>query len=238
MKLATYRAGRARTRSGRGRGARQAVRPRRRGAYAPALAGRLSSRCWRLIDADDAGLDERAGLSSTSRGGDADLWTDLAHVELLAPLPRAAADARRDVVRAAHPPVRPRGSRRLQRASERRRGGVHGRDAGAAGRTCRRSIAQLPIYYITNRFTVVGTGRDRPLAALQPGHGLRARGRRSSPGARAPTFPSGEAAAHIFGYTIFNDFSARDRQASKCKAVSDPPRARASTAATCWGPGS
>ena len=32
---------------------------------------------------------------------------------------------------------------------------------------------EVPIYYITNRFTVRRTGRDRHMAALQPGDGLR-----------------------------------------------------------------
>src|ERR1700734_963916 len=39
-----------------------------------------------LIDADDAGLDSARSLVA-KRGGEADLWTDLATTELLAPLP-------------------------------------------------------------------------------------------------------------------------------------------------------
>src|SRR5580658_3028363 len=39
-----------------------------------------------LIDADDAGL-ERARSLLERRGGEADLWTDFANAELLAPVP-------------------------------------------------------------------------------------------------------------------------------------------------------
>ena len=95
---------------------------------------------------------------------------------------------------------------------------------------------QLPIYYITNRFTVVGPGDDGALAALQPGDGLRARNRdRHAPHARR-TFPPSEAAAHIFGYTIFNDFSARDRQTVEMQGRLGPAKGKSFDGANVLGP--
>ena len=108
-----------------------------------------------LIDADDAGLD-RARLLLARRAGEADLWTDFAGAELLAPAAGAATNARRHVVCAAHPPVR-RGARAIQP--------LHSKGRDAFNAVMQEPLddlpavyRELPIYYITNRFTVVGPG--------------------------------------------------------------------------------
>jgi 2-keto-4-pentenoate hydratase/2-oxohepta-3-ene-1,7-dioic acid hydratase in catechol pathway len=101
-----------------------------------------------LIDADEAGLDAARGLAE-SRGPESDLWIDLAAAKLLAPLPEPR--QMRDAMSfALH----------IRQIRARR----------AKGAEAFKSVMQepledlpavyreLPIYYITNRFTVVGTG--------------------------------------------------------------------------------
>ena len=90
-------------------------------------------------------------------------------------LARAATDARRDVVRTAHPPVRARGAGGSGAPGGRPRG-VQGGDGGAA----RRSSGGLPrAADLLHHQSVHGrrTRRDGEVAALQRGDGLRARGR-------------------------------------------------------------
>ena len=97
---------------------------------------------------------------------------------------------------------------------------------------------ELPIYYITNRFTVVGTGHDGPLAALQRGDGLRARVR-DRDAAHARQHSPERSRARISSATRSSTISPRATgRRSKCRAGSDPPRARASTAPMCSAPGS
>jgi 2-keto-4-pentenoate hydratase/2-oxohepta-3-ene-1,7-dioic acid hydratase in catechol pathway len=96
---------------------------------------------------------------------------------------------------------------------------------------------EVPIYYITNRFTVVGPGatvawpRYSKVMDYELEVGVVTRRARAN-------IPAKEAGAHIFGYTIFNDFSGATGRRSRCKAVSGRPRARASTAPMRLGPGS
>ena len=128
-----------------------------------------------LIDADDAGLDRARSLLER-RGGEADLWTDFATAELLAPVPEPR--QMRDAMSFA---LHIRQSARGARAISALRSG--GRDAfNAVMKEPLEDLPavyrKLPIYYITNRFTVVGPGADGEMAALQPGDGLRARDRR------------------------------------------------------------
>jgi 2-keto-4-pentenoate hydratase/2-oxohepta-3-ene-1,7-dioic acid hydratase in catechol pathway len=108
-----------------------------------------------LIDADEAGLDAARGLAE-SRGPESDLWIDLAAAKLLAPLPEPR--QMRDAMSFA---LHIRQSGRGARAIQPRR---------AKGAEAFKSVMQepledlpavyreLPIFYITNRFTVVGTG--------------------------------------------------------------------------------
>jgi 2-keto-4-pentenoate hydratase/2-oxohepta-3-ene-1,7-dioic acid hydratase in catechol pathway len=48
--------------------------------------------------------------------------------------------------------------------------------------------------------------------------------------------PAGEAGAHIFGYTIFNDFSARDRQAVEMLGRLGPAKGKSFEGANVLGP--
>ena len=48
--------------------------------------------------------------------------------------------------------------------------------------------------------------------------------------------PAKEAGAHIFGYTIFNDFSARDRQAIEMQGRLGPAKGKSFDGANALGP--
>jgi len=92
------------------------------------------------------------------------------------------------------------------------------------------SLSQQAIYYITNRFSVRGTNTTVKWPRYTQGDGLRT-GIRDHHQEQGREYPGFEGQDHIFGYTISNDFSARDPSASKWKDASVPPRARALTAA-------
>ncbi len=108
-----------------------------------------------LIDADEAGLEAARALGER-RGAESDLWIDLAASTLLAPLPEPR--QMRDAMSfALHIRQSGRGARAIQ---ARRVNGAEGfkavmkeplEDLPAVYR-------ELPINYITKRFTVVGTG--------------------------------------------------------------------------------
>jgi 2-keto-4-pentenoate hydratase/2-oxohepta-3-ene-1,7-dioic acid hydratase in catechol pathway len=68
-----------------------------------------------------------------------------------------------------------------------------------------------PLYYITNRFSVVGPDFDIQWPAYSKimDYELELAAIIGRPGADIPRSSAGE---HIFGFTIFNDFSARDEQ--------------------------
>ena len=94
---------------------------------------------------------------------------------------------------------------------------------------------ELPIYYITNRLTVVGPGAtirwprysrvmDYELEVAVVTRRTRA------------DIPEREAGAHIFGYTIFNDFSARDRQTVEMQGRLGPAKGKSFDGSNALGP--
>ncbi len=88
-----------------------------------------------------------------------------------------------------------------------------------------------PIYYITNRFSVRGTNttvkwpRYSQVMDYELEFGIITRN-------KGANISAAKAKDHIFGYTIFNDFSARDAQRIEMEGRLGPPRARVLTAAT------
>jgi 2-keto-4-pentenoate hydratase/2-oxohepta-3-ene-1,7-dioic acid hydratase in catechol pathway len=185
-----------------------------------------------LIDADDAGLDQARRLVEMS-AGEADLWSDLAQIELLAPLPEPR--QMRDAMSfALHIRQSARGSRAVQAM------GASGPEA--FGKVMAEPLEELPavyrdipIYYITNRFTVVGPGatvvwpRYSQVMDYELEIGIVTKRTRSD-------IPASEAGAHIFGYTIFNDFSARDRQAIEMQGRLGPAKGKSFDGANAIGP--
>jgi 2-keto-4-pentenoate hydratase/2-oxohepta-3-ene-1,7-dioic acid hydratase in catechol pathway len=185
-----------------------------------------------LIDADDAGLDIARKLLE-KRGGEGDLWSPLAGVELLAPLPEPR-QMRDGMSFATHIRQSARGAAAVQAMK------IGGEEAFKAAMAAPLGelpaiYKQIPIYYITNRQTVVGpevtvqwprysTVMDYELEVAAITKRTRA------------NIPSSEGAEHIFGYTIFNDFSARDRQSLEMQGRLGPAKGKSFDGSNAMGP--
>ena len=231
MKLATYRSGGVvgvgLVEVGDGRLFDLVASARRAGAPDSPFVSMLA-----LIDSHDAGLDLARSLVG-KRGGEADLWLDLARVELLAPLPepRQMRDAMSFAV---HIRQSGRGARAIQAL------GSGGRDAFKAVMAepleeLPTVYREMPIYYITNRFAVADPGatvlwpRYSNVMDYELEVGVVTRRTHSN-------IPEAEAGAHIFGYTIFNDFSARDRQAIEMQGRLGPAKGKSFDGSNAMGP--
>jgi 2-keto-4-pentenoate hydratase/2-oxohepta-3-ene-1,7-dioic acid hydratase in catechol pathway len=181
-----------------------------------------------LIDADDMGLELAAELADG-----VSQWSPLAEVRLLAPLPEPR--QMRDAMSfETHIRQSGRGGRAvLARAA----GGEAAFEAAMAAPTepLAEIYRQMPIYYITNRFVVVGPDAvvrwprysheiDYELEIAVVTRGTRA------------NIPEAEAAGHIFGYTIFNDFSARDRQSLEMQGRLGPAKGKSFDGSNVLGP--
>jgi 2-keto-4-pentenoate hydratase/2-oxohepta-3-ene-1,7-dioic acid hydratase in catechol pathway len=231
MKLATYRAnGAAAVGVIDGDGARVfdlTGAAARAGAQASLFASMLD-----LIDADDAGLDLARALLE-KRGGDDDLWSGLADVALLAPLPEPR-QMRDGMSFATHIRQSARGAQAVQAMKT---GGAEAFKAAMAAPLGELPAIyrQIPIYYITNRQTVVGPGATvrwpRYSKVMDYELEIAAITKRT----RA-NIPAAEAAQHIFGYTIFNDFSARDRQAIEMQGRLGPAKGKSFDGSNAMGP--
>jgi 2-keto-4-pentenoate hydratase/2-oxohepta-3-ene-1,7-dioic acid hydratase in catechol pathway len=231
MKLATYLSGGA-VRVGvveaeSGRLFDLAAAARRAGVPETPFASMLA-----LIDSDDAGLDLARSLVG-GRGGEGDLCSDLNRVELLAPLPEPR-QMRDGMSFPLHIRQAARGSRALRALNS------GGPDAFAAAMAepleeLARVYREVPIYYITNRFTVAGPGatvrwpRYSKVMDYELEIGMVTRRTRAD-------IPATEAGAHIFGYTIFNDFSARDRQALEMQGRLGPAKGKSFAGSNALGP--
>lgn len=94
---------------------------------------------------------------------------------------------------------------------------------------------QLPVYYITNRFSVVGPDtvvqwpRYSELMDFELEFGIYI-------GKRGKNVPASQAKDHIFGYTIFNDFSARDQQVIEMQGRLGPTKGKSFDMGNSMGP--
>jgi 2-keto-4-pentenoate hydratase/2-oxohepta-3-ene-1,7-dioic acid hydratase in catechol pathway len=231
LKLATYRAG-GEVRIGvvdtvGSRVFDLASAARRDGAPGVAFGSMLS-----LIDADDAGIESARSLLER-RASEADLWSALSNIDLLAPLPEP-----RQLRDAMAFPLHIRQASRGARAMKALRTG--GREAFEAAMAepledVPPIYREVPIHFFGNRFTVVG-----PAAAvnwpryskfldyeLEVGLVTKRTGADIS---------ADKASAHIFGYTIYNDFSARDRQAIEARGRLGPAKGKSFDGSNSIGP--
>ena len=173
MKLATYReSGATKIGAVDAAGARVfdlAAASVRAGAATAPFASMLS-----LIDSDDPGLD-LARMLLEKLGGEGDLWSSLAGVELLAPVPEPR-QMRDGMSFATHIRQSARGARGDSGDEDGRSRSVPRRDGGAARRIAR-DLSPDP--HLLHHQPTDGrrAGNDRILAALQQGDGLRARDR-------------------------------------------------------------
>ena len=231
MKLATYRSrGAVRVGAvdaGNGRVFDLAAAARRAGRPSEPFASMLD-----LIDADDAGLEDGRDLLQRF-AGETDLWSALSEVDLMAPLPepRQMRDA---MSYALHVQQGARGARAIKALA------TGGRSAFEAAMAAPLDdlpsvFREIPVYYITNRLTVAGPGatvnwpRYSKVMDYELEIGIVTKRSRAN-------IPVGEAARHIFGYTIFNDFSARDRQAIETRARLGPAKGKSFDGSNAMGP--
>ncbi len=199
----------------------------RQGASNPAFRSMLA-----LIEAEEAGA-EAAQDTFRKRGGEEDLSFGIDSVRLLSPLPQP-------------PQIRDAMSYPLHIQQSLRRGhamaALKREGEAASNAILAKPLDELPsvyrtipIYYITNRMTVRGHGSTVrwPRYSQQMDYELElaAVTRRS----RA-NIPLAEARNHIFGYTIFNDFSARDVQGLEMEGRLGPSKAKSFDGGNVLGP--
>jgi 2-keto-4-pentenoate hydratase/2-oxohepta-3-ene-1,7-dioic acid hydratase in catechol pathway len=185
-----------------------------------------------LIDRGDAALDEASNLFDRY-GQDQDLYSAVEGSELLAPLPepRQMRDGMSFPVHIVQGPI----GHLKQKA----------RQAGDMAALARLQAAPLPalpevyrmqpIYYITNRFSVQGQNtivkwpRYSQVMDYELEFGVVTKN-------RGANISSRQARNHIFGYTIFNDFSARDAQRIEMEGRLGPAKGKSFDGGNVLGP--
>jgi 2-keto-4-pentenoate hydratase/2-oxohepta-3-ene-1,7-dioic acid hydratase in catechol pathway len=197
----------------------------RAGEPAEAFASMLA-----LIDVGPAGLDRARRLAERS-GETEGLAQPLQATRLLAPIP-APPQMRDFSVFPRHILDAPVGMRRIIAR-------MKGDEAGALALKPDAEVPQVyrdrPIYYFTNRFSVVGTGVDVVWPSysklmdyeLEVGIVLAKGG---------TDIAKAAARDHIFGYTIFNDFSARDAQLAEMQGMLGPAKGKSFDTGNAMGP--
>jgi 2-keto-4-pentenoate hydratase/2-oxohepta-3-ene-1,7-dioic acid hydratase in catechol pathway len=231
MKLATFRkAGAERVGIVHGGDARVfdlAAAAERASAANPAFASMLS-----LIDGGEAALDAARAMFDR-RKGESDLSSDVGATEILSPLPepRQMRDAMSFPL---HILQAPRGQLKL---AARQKG-----DTAELARIDAMPLGELPavyrnipIFYITNRFSVRGTNttvkwpRYSKVMDYELEFGVVTKN-------RGANISAAKAKDHIFGYTIFNDFSARDAQRVEMEGRLGPAKGKSFDGGNVLGP--
>jgi 2-keto-4-pentenoate hydratase/2-oxohepta-3-ene-1,7-dioic acid hydratase in catechol pathway len=196
----------------------------RAGGANPAFASMIA-----LAEAGRKGLDAAAELFA-KRGGEEDLSHALADVELLAPLPEPR-QMRDGMSFEEHIRRSGRGMRKL-----------FAKDAAAVAAIEAEPVApladvyrQMPIYYITNRMIVRGPGATIawPRYSKVMDYELEFGVVTMNTSANIKAANAGE---HILGYTIFNDFSARDQQGREMPGHLGPAKGKSFDGGNVIGP--
>jgi 2-keto-4-pentenoate hydratase/2-oxohepta-3-ene-1,7-dioic acid hydratase in catechol pathway len=231
MKLATFRsAGRERVGLVHRRDTRLfdlAAASERAGTGNPAFTSMLS-----LIDGGPAALDQASALFEHS-GSDESLSVDLAAAEILSPLPEPR-QMRDGMSFPLHILQAPRGQLKLAARAK--------NDMAELARIEAEPLGELPevyrkqpIYYITNRFSVRGTNttvkwpRYSKVMDYELEFGIVTKN-------KGANIPASKAKDHIFGYTIFNDFSARDAQRVEMEGRLGPAKGKSFDGGNVMGP--
>lgn len=183
-----------------------------------------------LIEAGPRALDTARQLVAR-HGIDEDIARPLARVRLKAPIP-VPPQVRDFSVFPRHILDAPVGMRRIIAR-------MKGDEAAARALKPDAEVPKVyrdrPIYYFTNRFSIVGPEAEvtwpaysklmdyeLEFAAVLWGGGS--------------NIPLAEAGRHIFGYTIFNDFSARDAQLAEMQGMLGPAKGKSFDAGNALGP--
>jgi 2-keto-4-pentenoate hydratase/2-oxohepta-3-ene-1,7-dioic acid hydratase in catechol pathway len=199
----------------------------RDGKGSPAFASMLA-----LIDAGPVALDQaRAVFDKSSK--DETLSVDTTAVEILAPIPEPR-QMRDGMSFPTHIVQAPQGGRKL---AARARG-----DMAEVARIDAEPLPDLPavyrqqpIYYITNRFSVNGTNttvkwpRYSKVMDYELEFGVVTKG-------KGANISAAKAKDHIFGFTIFNDFSARDAQMVEMEGRLGPAKGKSFDGGNVLGP--
>jgi 2-keto-4-pentenoate hydratase/2-oxohepta-3-ene-1,7-dioic acid hydratase in catechol pathway len=95
--------------------------------------------------------------------------------------------------------------------------------------------AELPVHYISNRFNVVGpdAGIAWPNYTKFLDFELEIA---MIVGRTGKNIPRDSAADHVFGYTLFNDFSARDHQQREMRGMLGPSKGKSFDTGNAFGP--
>jgi 2-keto-4-pentenoate hydratase/2-oxohepta-3-ene-1,7-dioic acid hydratase in catechol pathway len=199
----------------------------RSGSANPAFASMLA-----LIDAGDAALEQAVKVFDT-HGRDESLSIKAGTAEILAPMPEPR-QMRDGMSFPLHILQAPRGQLKL---AARAKG-----DMAELARIEAEPLGELPevyrkqpIYYITNRFSVRGTNttvkwpRYSQVMDYELEFGIVTKG-------KGANISAAEAKNHIFGYTIFNDFSARDAQRIEMEGRLGPAKGKSFDGGNVMGP--
>ena len=181
-----------------------------------------------LIDSGEVGLSLLRRLPLQDPAAIGPFTHDLARIRLLAPLP-VPPQLRDCSVFAQHVSHAPLGMQRLKAA-------LDGQTLGAQPEAAVPEVYRAqPVWYISNRFSVVGHDAvvrwpaysrvmDFELeVAIVIGKG-------------GNDIPAEKARSHIFGYTIMNDFSARDQQRREMEAGLGPTKGKSFDTGNSIGP--
>ena len=185
-----------------------------------------------LIDAGDAALDV-ARQAFEVFGRDEELSVGVAEADILSPLPEPR-QMRDGMSFPLHILQAPRGQLKL---AARAKG-----DMAELARIEAEPLPELPeiyrrqpIYYITNRFSVRGTNttvkwpRYSQVMDYELEFGIVTKG-------KAANISASQARDHIFGFTIFNDFSARDAQRIEMEGRLGPAKGKSFDGGNVLGP--
>jgi 2-keto-4-pentenoate hydratase/2-oxohepta-3-ene-1,7-dioic acid hydratase in catechol pathway len=193
----------------------------------PAFASMLQ-----LIDAGPSALDQARKLFDNS-GKDETLSKNVSDAEILAPIPEPR-QMRDGMSFPLHILQAPRGQLKLAARAK--------NDMAELARIEAEPLGELPevyrkqpIYYITNRFSVRGTNttvkwpRYSKVMDYELEFGIVTKN-------KGANISVSKAKDHIFGYTIFNDFSARDAQRIEMEGRLGPAKGKSFDGGNVMGP--
>ena len=193
----------------------------------PAFASMLA-----LIDAGPAALDQARELFDKN-AGDESLSVAVAGAEILAPVPEPR-QCRDGMSFPIHILGAPKGQRRLAARANNDLEELARIDAEPPGELPE-VYKKIPIYYITNRFSVKGTNtvvkwpRYSKVMDYELEFGIITQN-------KGANISAAKAKDHIFGYTIFNDFSARDAQRLEMEGRLGPAKGKSFDGGNVMGP--
>ena len=199
----------------------------RGGGTNPAFTSMLA-----LIDAGEVALEQAAKLFD-QHGKDESLSVPVAGAEILAPVPEPR-QMRDGMSFPLHILQAPRGQLKLAARAR--------NDMAELARIEAEPLGELPevyrkqpIYYITNRFSVRGTNttvkwpRYSEVMDYELEFGIITKN-------KGANISAAKAKDHIFGYTIFNDFSARDAQRIEMEGRLGPAKGKSFDGGNVMGP--